>query len=659
MEVTSTTLDVHGDSGARQNMLRYFSARDAKRPTPQTQEMKPESDNPIRSHDPMILRERTRRRFFVNVASALLMINTISASEVGAQEVRPILQVTPVKPVVFEKRGDIYYADFGKDVFGNLEITFPEDMPTATLIVHLGEKLGTNGSVDRKPPGSVNYRAVTLTTRPGQRVYRLDIPTKPRHREKAAVHPPLNIGEITPFRYVEIENCSVKLEASALRQLFVHAAFDDTASSFRCSDETLNAVWDLCKHTMKATTAFGVYIDGERERIPYEADAYINQLSHLAGDANPEVARYTVEHLLAHPTWPTEWSLHMPMMAAADYEMTGSTALASRNYAALKKKLLMDKTREDGLLQASAIVDWPAAERDGYNDGVVDPVQKQQVGPMINTVANAFYFHALTKMTTLARALKNEEDVRLFDTTAARVYASFNAKFFEVAKGVYTDGEGSSHASLHANMFALAFDLVPVEHQKTVAEFVRSRGMACSVYGAQYLLEALYKSGQDDYALQLLTSHGDRGWWHMIELGSTMTLEAWDAQYKPNLTWNHAWGAAPANIISRYLLGVRPLTPGYGKILIAPRPGTLKWAEATVPTVRGSVKVKFRNEDRFVLEVEVPKGTTASVFLPVKVGSRTKQVRVRMDRKYTMATIKVNSLCVDNVGPGRHVFERE
>ena len=34
----------------------------------------------------------------------------------------------------------------------------------------------------------------------------------------------------------------------------------------------------------------------------------------------------------------------------------------------------------------------------------------------------------------------------------------------------------------------------------------------------------------------------------MIEVGSTMTLEAWDAKYKPNLTWNHAWGAAPANI---------------------------------------------------------------------------------------------------------------
>jgi len=580
-----------------------------------------------------------------------------AAPPAAAQQVRPVLQITPVKPVLFEKRGEIYFVDFGADAFGNLQITFPDAVPVATLTVRVGEKLDANGLIDRKPPGSVNYREVTLTTQTTQRVYQLQIPTKPRHRDKAAVHTPPEIGEITPFRYAEIENSPSVLDALAVRQLFVHTAFDDSASSFRSSDATLNAVWDLCEHTMKATTAFGVYIDGERERIPYEADAYINQLSHLAVDANPEVARHTVEHLLAHPTWPTEWSLHMPMMAAADYEVTGDSALTARNYEALKKKLLMDKAREDGLLRASAIVDWPAAERDGYNDGMADPNQKQQVGPLINTVANAFYFHALQRMAMLARALKNDEDARLFDTKAAQVYQAFNATFFDAARGVYIDGEGSAHASLHANMFALAFDLVPAARQQAVADFVQSRGMACSVYGAQYLLEALYKAGKDDYALQLMTSKGERGWWHMIELGSTMTLEAWDAKFKPNLTWNHAWGAAPANIIARFVLGVRPITPGYEKILIAPRPGSLKWAQAKVPTARGPVLVNFQNETRFVLEVEVPQGISARVSLPVKMGSDTGRPQVLMDKKPIVTTAEENALVIETVGSGRHVFE--
>ena len=173
-------------------------------------------------------------------------------------------------------------------------------------------------------------------------------------------------------------------------------------------------------------------------------------------------------------------------------------------------------------------------------------------------------------MTLLARALEKTEDAREFEAKARQVYESFNAKFFDAAQGLYLDGEGSDHASLHANLFALDFGLVPADRQAKVADFVQSRGMACSVYGAQYLLEAMFKSGKDDYALRLMTAKGERSWPHMIELGSTMTLEAWDAKYKPNLTWNHAWGAAPANILSRFVLGVRPLSPGCRKTSSAP-----------------------------------------------------------------------------------------
>ena len=599
-----------------------------------------------------------RRTFLALTVSLFALASDLpTRAQTAVPAPRPPLRVTPVKPVRFEKRGAVYFADFGADAYGNLQITLPRAATEAAAgTVRLGEKLDASGAIDRKPPGSVNFREIPLSLVVGQRMVKLEIPTKPRHNEKAAVHTPPEIGEITPFRYVEIE-CPVSLDAGSVRQLFVHTAFDDTASAFHSSDATLNQVWDLCKHTMKATTAFGVYIDGERERIPYEADAYLNYLSHLACDANPSVARVTTEHLLAHPTWPTEWSLHMPLMAALDYEATGDPVLAIRNYDALRKKLLMDKARpSDGLLQASAIVDWPAKERDGYNDGQSDPNQKQQVGPQINTVANAFYYRALKKMAVLARAISKPDDARVLDSKADQVSASFNSVFFDKTRGVYVDGEGSAHASLHANMFALAFDLVPAQNKKGVADFVESRGMACSVYGAQYLLEALYESGKDETALRLMTSHEKRGWWHMIELGSTMTLEAWDAEYKPNLTWNHAWGAVPANIISRYLVGVRPLTPGYTKVLIAPRPGSLQSFDAKVPTVRGPIGVLYENKNGLRVEVTVPKGVTATVSLPFSPKAQAKPPVVTMNKKKVDATPKPGGLHIENVPPGRHVF---
>ncbi len=554
------------------------------------------------------------------------------------------LQITEVAPVRVEARGQTLFADFGKDVYGNLKVEFAGEPSATELSVRLGEKLTERGAIDRQPPGSVNYREVKLATKPGQRVYQLTIPSKPFHKGKASVRTPSEIGEVTVFRYVEIEGVALEPKSVALRQLFVHAPFNDDASSFECSDETLNAVWNLCKHTMKATTAFGVYIDGERERIPYEADAYINQLSHYACDLDPLVARATVAHLLAHPTWPTEWSHHMPMMAAADYVATGDVVLARKHYDALKAKLLMDKTRKDGLLCASAIVDWPGGERDGYNNGVADPKKKQQVGPMINTVANAFYYHALNQMTLLARALNKTDDARDFEQKAKQVCESFHRVFFDSTRGIYTDGEGSAHASLHANMFALAFDLVPKERTAKVADFVQSRGMACSVYGAQYLLEALFAAGKDKYAVELMSAKTPRSWWHMIESGSTMTWEAWDAKFKKNLTWNHAWGAAPANILSRFVLGVRPVEAGCAKLLIAPQPGALAWVRGKVPTAIGPVTLKIENAETFRLEVELPPNAHASVVLP-----RRKQNQLWLDGKPASWNVPLP--------PGRHVLE--
>ncbi len=223
-------------------------------------------------------------------------------------------------------------------------------------------------------------------------------------------------------------------------------------------------------------------------------------------------------------------------------------------------------------------------------------------------------------MALLARALKKENDADELESKAKQVYESFNRVFFDKERGLYTDGEGSTHISLHGNMFPLAFGLVPEQYKAQVADYVQSRGMACSVYGAQYLLEAMFGADKDDYAIQLTTAKTQNSWWHMIELGSTLTMEAWDSRAKQNLDWNHAWGSAPANIISRFVLGVRPLEPGYPEILIAPLPGALKWIRGKVPTPLGAVSVSW-NRDTASLDIEVPPGATASVELRARFGA--------------------------------------
>ncbi|HKK80894.1 MAG TPA: alpha-L-rhamnosidase C-terminal domain-containing protein, partial [Prolixibacteraceae bacterium] len=316
------------------------------------------------------------------------------------------------------------------------------------------------------------------------------------------------------------------------------------------------------------------------------------------------------------PTWPTEWQLHVAMMMYQDYMYTGNTELIEKYYERLKIKTLMVLEVEDGFISTESekhnvelikklgfrdstrrlkdIVDWPPKAKNFGGKGPIPGERDGYVFKRINTVVNGFYYHNMKIMAEFANLLNKPAEALDFEFRAAQVKKSINKQLFDENRGVYVDGVGTNHAALHANMILLAFDVVPESRKQSVVEYVKSKGMACSVYGAQYLMEALYNAGEDDYALKLMTATHDRSWYNMIKIGATITLEAWDMKYKSNADWNHAWGAAPANIIPRGMWGIKPKTPGFGIVQIKPQMGSLKNSSITVPTIRGQIKGTFK-----------------------------------------------------------------
>src|SRR5690606_16459474 len=105
---------------------------------------------------------------------------------------------------------------------------------------------------------------------------------------------------------------------------------------------------------------------------------------------------------------------------------------------------------------------------------------------------------------------------------------------------------------------------------------------------------------------------------NMIREGSTITMEAWGNKFKPNQDWNHAWGAVPANIISRKLMGIEPQDPGWSTFRIKPQLGGLKFASIKVPSIKGDIIVHCEsNKNSFLMKVKIPVNTSAQVILPV------------------------------------------
>ncbi|QNL50465.1 family 78 glycoside hydrolase catalytic domain [Olivibacter sp. SDN3] len=528
-----------------------------------------------------------------------------------------------------------YLLDFDKAAFGQLRLTLHSDLHD-TVTVHLGEKLNAAGRVDAKPGGTIRYQKHELAIRPGRHTYELQFPKDKRNTGPTAILMPAYIGEVLPFRYVELEGYQGELAKENLVRSAVHYPFNDEAAHFSSSNDTLNQIWELCKYSVKATTFAGVYVDGDRERIPYEADAYINQLCHYAVDNEYTLARYSHEYLIRHATWPTEWILQSVLMAYNDYLYTGDLRSAAHYYDDLKAKTLTSLEESNGLISTRTgkqnrelmqaihfngdsirdIVDWPHSGILGLGDqdaGETDGF----VFTDFNAVVNAYYYKALVEMGELAEALGKTDDSRAYRERAEKVYQAFQKFFFNKSGKYFTDGIGTDHASLHTNMFALAFNLVPEKYRQSVMDFVQSRGLACSVYGSQFLMDAIYMGENGDYGLSLLTSTAERSWYNMIREGSTITMEAWGNKFKPNQDWNHVWGAVPANIIPRKLMGIEPTSPAWETFRIKPQIGNLSSAKIKVPTIKGAVVANYEQHKQFFkMHVEIPANTQADIYVP-------------------------------------------
>jgi hypothetical protein len=601
----------------------------------------------------------------------------ITAATLDNQTACYPLQITDKYPSKIRDNDSGIFVDFGKAAFGRLRITLSS--PKAdTVVVHLGEH-AKDGRIDRKPGGTIRYAFYKLPLMAGTHTYIVKIRPDSRNTSATAnesgvkaILMPDYTGEVTPFRYCELEGYSGVIRNSDVMRQSVHYPFNEQASHFFSSDTVLNQVWDLCKYSIKATSFAGIYVDGDRERIPYEADALINQLCHYSVDREFAIARHSYEYLIENATWPAEWIMQSVLMAWYDYLYTGNPASLQRFYNDLKKKTLTALTETNGLISTRTgkqtpeflksihfggkalrdIVDWPQSGVLGV--GKESPGEADAfVFTDYNTVVNAYHYEVLRIMSLIAGTLGNNADRDDYFKKSEHAKQQFNKLLFNSKKGYYNDGIDTNHSALHSNMFPLAFNMVPEKNNKTVTDFVHSRGMACSVYGSQFLMDAVYNGNDADYGLRLLSSTAERSWYNMIRTGSTISTEAWDNKYKPNQDWNHAWGAVPANAIPRKMMGVEPLEPGFRKIRIKPQPSTLAHAELTVPTIRGSVKIQFDNTPgiKFEMEIEIPANTVAEVWLPLL----DKKQRLTINGVAQKGTVDGDFVKLQ-VGSGKHRF---
>lgn len=196
------------------------------------------------------------------------------------------------------------------------------------------------------------------------------------------------------------------------------------------------------------------------------------------------------------------------------------------------------------------------------------------------------FVYALQRAAELEAALGQPAEATRLRALADRVRTAVRIRTWDAARGLCADVPGGTSFSQQTNTLAVLTDTVPAADRRAVMERILAdpKLVRATYYFGFYVREALRHAGLGARYLELLAP-----WQEMLHLGLTTTPE----QPEPTRSDSHAWSAHPNYGLLATVLGVRPNSPGFRSVLIAPHPGELATAEGSVPHPLGDIVVRF------------------------------------------------------------------
>ncbi len=215
-------------------------------------------------------------------------------------------------------------------------------------------------------------------------------------------------------------------------------------------------------------------------------------------------------------------------------------------------------------------------------------------GDGVNAEANLLWSLAMRSAAMTERALGNELQARYWDEKRAKLNAEIVETFWCGARGILADTPVLRDFSEHAQALALLGDVLPAEKAESCFRHLVSDGdlKRCTVYFSFYLFETYFKFGRGDLFLKRLDL-----WRDYVKKGLTTTQEAPDSGkngQKESRSDCHAWGAHPIWFMQTGLAGIRSAAPFFGKVLVAPCPGSLSELQAKHPHPQGFIVVDLK-----------------------------------------------------------------
>jgi hypothetical protein len=225
------------------------------------------------------------------------------------------------------------------------------------------------------------------------------------------------------------------------------------------------------------------------------------------------------------------------------------------------------------------------------------------------------YMGALRNAADLEAYLGNESLARDYRRRAQEAGKAVYARCWDEPHGLVADTPAHAHYSEEANAMAVILDVVPKKQQEAVMDAVLRHAprmpvpspgefSPASVYFRFYVARALDHAGMADRYL------GSLGPWRtMLGLGLSTFAET----AEPTRSDDHAWSAHPDYDLLTLVAGIRPASPGFRTVRIAPHPAGLTSFSARMPHPGGEITVKGTKTDgRWDFDVTLPPGVSGT-----------------------------------------------
>jgi alpha-L-rhamnosidase len=282
--------------------------------------------------------------------------------------------------------------------------------------------------------------------------------------------------------------------------------------------------------------------------------------------------------------------------------------------------------------------------------------------------ATAMFAHSTDLVARMARVLRKDAEARTYGDLFARIKAAFNS--------AYVDGEGRIKGDTQAGYaLALYLDLLPdsvrpTAFRRMVAGIDAYKGhMSTGFHSTYRMMMELTRAGRTDLAYKLALERTFPSWGYSIDNGATTIWERWDGyvkgrgfQDKGMNSFNHYAIGAVGEWMYRVVLGINadPAQPGWKRVVIRPRPGGgLAWAKGSYHSIRGKIEIAWRqpSADSFSLDVTIPPGVTATVYVPARDAARVSEGAVPASSAAGVRFVRMDDgAAIFAIGSGQYRF---